>query len=184
MVEQPLRTTRGRAPHAPSPDDSRFDAFSRALVVGVGYGLVGWFHLVLCPTYVAAGLLSRGAFGGMPVGPEGWAVVFGLTGLLMIAVALGIVSGRRWAWRVAPWCVVPNLAAHLVFIAVLPVWGAIAIAADLVALWFVLGEQRRRTTRRPTPAPVASTAVRPSRLHDPAQMIGRHPHFVVNRRPR
>ena len=146
-----MPTTTSTRPSAPA---SAFEAvsiaeevagatFSRTLVVGVTYGLVGWFHLVLIPAYTFSGLVGADALDAYPVGPWVWAGAYVATGLAMLVVALGLVNGRGWAWRAAPWAVLPNVAVHAIFFAVLPVWGAIAVLCDGFVVWLVIRERRR-----------------------------------------
>lgn len=116
--------------------------FSRALVVGVTYGLVGWFHLVLIPAYAFAGMVDARNLDPYPVGPLVWAGAYIFTGLLTLGIALGLVNGRGWAWHYAPWAVVPNLVVHAIFFAVLPVWGIIAVVSDVFVMWLVVRERR------------------------------------------
>jgi hypothetical protein len=157
-------------------DDLDDTYFSRTLVIGVIYGLIAWFHLILCPAYVVAGLLPDRALHGYPIGAEAWASVYIVTGGVMLAVALGLVAERGWAWRIAPWAVLPNLLAHLVLIFVLPLWGATAIASDVVAIWLVVGERRRQQAAlaRRRGASVAHGRDRTTRVRVP---------LVRNRRP-
>jgi len=117
--------------------------FSRTLVTGVVYGLVGWFHLVLIPAYTFSGLVGADALDAYPVGPWVWAGAYVATGLLMLAVALGLVNGRGWAWRWAPWAVLPNVAVHAVFFTVLPLWGVLAVLCDLLVAAVVVRERSR-----------------------------------------
>jgi hypothetical protein len=157
-------------------DDQDAASFSRTLIVGVSYGLVAWFHLVLCPAYVLAGLLTADALAGYPVDGTFWALTFVVTGGLMVAVAVGLVAERPLAWRIAPWCVVPNLVAHLAFIAVLPLWGATAIACDVLVLWLVVGERRRMRVS-------ADRKIRPNVARGRARTTRHPPQTFGNRRP-
>lgn len=146
MLTTSSRTAHPLTPHetlAKAQDEVAGACMSRTLVVGMAYGLVGWFHLVLIPAYALAGLVGPKQMDGYPVGAWAWATAYVVTGLAVIVVALGLVSARPWAWRVAPWVIVPNIVAHLVFFAVLPVWGSIAVFFDLFAIALVVHERRR-----------------------------------------
>lgn len=146
-----LITTSSRSVHplthhealAQAQDEVAGACMSRTLVVGMIYGLVGWFHLVLIPAYALAGLVGPAQMEGYPVGAWVWASAYVVTGMAVLVVALGLVSARPWAWRIAPWALVPNIAVHLVFFAVLPVWGVVAVLSDLLAIALVVLERRR-----------------------------------------
>jgi hypothetical protein len=168
-------TTRRQVPPV-YHDDTEASRFSRTITVGVVYGLVGWLQLVLWPAYALSGLLPDRVLTPYATGPDVWAISLAGTAAVLVVVAVGLVGGRDLAWRVAPWCVIPNLVAHILFISVLPVWGAIAIACDLLAAGVVLGERHHRgaLAARKIRRVVRKEATRGA-LHTP-QLLG-------NRRP-
>ncbi len=141
-------TGESRGERPPERPDSFAGDFSRTLIVGVIYGLVAWFHVILCPAYVLAGLVPAHQLRPYGLSATAWAVFYLVTGGVMFAVAVGMLWERRGAWRIAPWAVLPNLACHLVLISVLPVWGLVAIASDLLAIRLVVDERRRQRARR------------------------------------
>lgn len=157
-------------------DDADAASFSRTLIAGVAYGLVAWFHVVLCPAYVIAGMLTPQELAGYPVDATFWALTFVVTGALMIVVAIGLVAERPLAWTIAPWCVLPNLLAHAVFITVLPLWGATAMACDILVIWLVVGERRRVRVS-------ATRKNRPNVAHGHTRTTRSSPQTFGNRRP-
>ncbi|AEH11258.1 MULTISPECIES: DUF7144 family membrane protein [Protofrankia] len=65
----------------------------------------------------------------------GWLLI--AMGIVEVVVAVGLLTGQRWArWAAIAICTV-NVIAHLAFLAVFPVWAVVLIALDVLVIYAV-----------------------------------------------
>ena len=106
---------------------------------------------------------------------EGWGLLFGVWGVLMVVAGAAVLTGRTWARVLGTFLASMNALAQLVFLIAMPLWSAIVIAIDILIV-FVLtagwpsatresgatavyragyraAHERPTTTPRPTPSP-------------------------------
>lgn len=106
---------------------------------------------------------------------EGWGLLFGAWGVLMIAAGAAVLTGHTWARALGVFLASVNALAQLVFLIAMPLWSAIVIAIDilivfgLTAAWptavresgatavyragYRAAQEKPATTPRPTTSP-------------------------------
>ncbi|HJE60965.1 MAG TPA: hypothetical protein K8V84_21030 [Nocardiopsis listeri] len=106
---------------------------------------------------------------------EGWGLLFGVWGVLMVVAGAAVLTGRTWARVLGTFLASVNALAQLVFLIAMPLWSAIVIAIDilivfgLTAGWpsatresgaravyragYRAAQEKPATTPRPTPSP-------------------------------
>lgn len=106
---------------------------------------------------------------------EGWGLLFGVWGVLMIAAGAAVLTGRTWARVLGVLLASVNALAQLAFLIAMPLWSAIVIAIDilivfgLTAAWpttsresgatavyragYQAAQEKPATAPRPTPSP-------------------------------
>ncbi|MBR8742603.1 hypothetical protein [Nocardiopsis sp. MG754419] len=69
------------------------------------------------------------------LGYEGWGLLLGVWGVLMIAAGAAVLSGRTWARVFGIILASVNALAQLAFLIAMPLWSAIVIAIDILVIY-------------------------------------------------